>query len=115
MNTYITYNAVLAAIIVPIGYLLLKSRGRHGDLGAAVRVSVLMTLIGYPWDYFAIQLGVWDHPHDPGFRLHGVPLNDLVFMWLCSFLTCSVLLAARGRHHAGERHSERKDANGQDA
>lgn len=102
MSTYTIYNMVLAAVILPLGIGLLLRNGTITLLLASARVALLVTLIAFPWDFFAIQFSAWRYPNDPGPRIYGVPVNDLVFIWLCTFLACSVLVAFRrwesGRH-----------------
>ena len=91
MRPYDVYNLVFAAFVLPISYWLVGSKSRARNLVLSARVALLLTVIYYPWDFFAIRLGVWTYPTDPGVRIYQVPLNDLVFIWLCSFLTCCVL------------------------
>ena len=111
MNLYTLYNFILAAFVLPASYSLLRStRNCRSNLLLCARVALLLTLIGYLWDFFAIQLGVWAYPRDPGWRIHGVPLNDLVFIWLCTYLACSVLLSAGRREPRRQRHPESEDA-----
>lgn len=109
MTDYAVYNLGLAAVLVPISLIMLK-RGRFWfELGRAVRVGLTITLIGFPWDFFAIRQGVWNYPKSPGLIVHGVPVNDLVFMWLCSYFAASVLIWSRLA--AGSKgHPERKHA-----
>jgi lycopene cyclase domain-containing protein len=115
MTPYTTYNLALAAFILPGSYWLAGRRNRRRNLTLSARIAVLVTLIAYPWDYFAIHVGVWRYPNAPGLRLHDVPLNDLVFIWLCSHLACSFLIAVHGRESGGQGHSERKNAGQQNA
>lgn len=65
--------------------------------------SACVVLLAYPWDFFAIELGIWRYPTDPGPLLYQVPLNDLWFMFSCSLITTSVLIKfvlspVRSRH-----------------
>jgi hypothetical protein len=80
------------------------------DFLLSARVGTLLMLLGYPWDFFAIHLNVWRYTIDPGLRLFDVPINDLVFMWLCSHLASSVLVAIDRRETFSRRHSESKYA-----
>jgi lycopene cyclase domain-containing protein len=97
MTGYTIYNVVLATLILPpiVWYAAREARWR--DLRISIRVSFLMAVIAYPWDFFAIHHNVWAYPNDPGPRLYDVPLNDLVFIWICTQLASSVLLAVIGR------------------
>ena len=115
MTPYTAYNLGLAILTLPLSYWLAGIRDRRHKLMLCARIAFLVTLIGFPWDFFAIQVGVWRYPSDPGLKIHGVPLNDLVFMWLCTHLACSFLVAINGRQPRGEGHSKGKDAREQDA
>ncbi len=110
MNNYTAYNLVLAALILPASYWLAGERNRLHDLLVSARIATLLMLLGYPWDFFAIQLKVWRYPINPGARLHDVPINDLLFMWLCSHLASSVLIAIDRRESGCQGHSEGKRA-----
>src|SRR4029077_799967 len=109
---YTAYNLAFAAIVLPLSYWLSgPAHRRWRSLSLSARIGALLTLVGYPWDFFAIQLGVWAYPSDPGWRLHSVPLNDVVFMWLCTHLACCVLLASTDRRQPpDDRHPECEDA-----
>jgi len=109
MNPYVVYNVALMAFILPISYWLAGTKNRKRNLMLSARVAFLVTLISYPWDFFAIHLGIWRYPHDPGLRIYGVPVNDLVFIYFCSLLTCSLLTAFNGWKPNGQRHSQCKD------
>ena len=92
---YYIYNVVFAVITIPLCYLLVGSELRSRRLLVSARVASLLTLLYYPWDFFAIRLGVWTYPLNPGVRIYEVPLNDLIFIWLCSFLTCCALFGGK--------------------
>jgi lycopene cyclase domain-containing protein len=113
MTHYTAYNLAFAALTAPISYWLVGPHDRRHKLLLSARISSLLTVLYYPWDFFEIRLGVWRYPNHPGLRIHDVPLNDLVFIWLCSFLTCVVLIAIDRRRHRSHGHSQRKEANGQ--
>jgi lycopene cyclase domain-containing protein len=111
MNSYAAYNIGLAAIILSASYWLVAARKTwRTDLLLAARIALLITLISYPWDFFAIQLAVWRYPNDPGPTIHGVPINDLVFIWLCTYFASIVLQRFDGRKASRERHSKRENA-----
>jgi lycopene cyclase domain-containing protein len=111
VNVYTLYNVVWGlCVLVGSCWLLRDAPDRRRDVGRGARVALIMTLLGYPWDFFAIQRGVWAYPRDPGWRLHGVPLNDLVFMWLCTYFACCVLVTHARRHARGEGDPEREHA-----
>jgi len=94
MSPYTCYNATLALVFVPAVYWITSREQRFRTLLAISRVATLMALTAYPWDYFAISYKVWRYPNHPGPALYGVPVNDLIFIWLCTFLASGVLLAS---------------------
>lgn len=94
---YFIYNLVFAVFTIPFGYWLVGPELQGRRLLLPIRVASLLTLLYYPWDFFAIRLGVWTYPLSPGLRIYEVPLNDLIFIWLCSFLTCCALVAGKRR------------------
>ena len=93
MTGYTVYNLVLAVLILPPIVFLNARQSRWDDLRISTRISFLMAVIAYPWDFFAIHHEVWDYPNDPGLRIFDVPLNDLIFIFLCTQLASTVLLA----------------------
>jgi lycopene cyclase domain-containing protein len=97
MRSYDTYNLLFGGFVLTVSYWLVGPKQRTRQLLLAARIALLLTVIYYPWDFFAIRLGVWTYPTDPGVKIYQVPLNDLVFIWLCSFLTCCVLVATQSR------------------
>lgn len=97
MPRYYIYNLIFSVIVIPFCYWLVGPELRRRQLALSARVAGLLTVLYYPWDFFAIRLGVWTYPTNPGFRIYGVPGNDLVFIWLCSFLTCCVLVGGKRR------------------
>ncbi len=110
MTPYTAYNLVLATLVLPISYVLTRLGDQRRDLLVSARVALLVTLLGYPWDFFAIHARVWTYPNYPGIRIYNVPLNDLVFMWLCSHFTCALLITVRRRYSGGDRQAKSKDA-----
>lgn len=109
MTSYTTYNLALAAFILPTTYWLVGPSNRLRNYLLSARIALLVTLIGFPWDFFAIHAGIWRYPSDPGLRIYNVPLNDLFFMWLGTHLTCSFLIAINRRKSGGQGHSQCKD------
>lgn len=102
--TYTFYNLLLAIIILTVAYWITGRKRRV--LFLAARVALLITLLLYPWDFFAVRLGVWVYPKDPGLTIYGVPFNDSVFIWLCSFLTSVVLLEVDRRNSGNQTNTE---------
>jgi len=94
MTHYSVYNLVFAVFTLSLSYWLAGVRNKRRNLLSAARIALLLTVLYYPWDFFAIRLGVWKYPKHPGLKIHEVPLNDLIFIWLCSYLTCVILIAA---------------------
>ena len=115
MSRYTIYNVTLAAIFLPGSWQLLPRQSRLRDFSLAARIGLLIVLVGFPWDYFAIRVGAWRYPEDPGVSLHGVPVNDLILMWLCTCLTTCALIRANARHDRSKRHPEGKHTSQQDA
>lgn len=87
-DSYIAYNIYAAAIATSSFLWCCKSK--HERL-ITLKTALLITFIAHPWDFFAIEQGVWTYPKNPGPMVFGVPLNDLVFIFLASVLTCSIL------------------------
>lgn len=104
MTHYSVYNFAFGVFTLCVSYWLVGTRNRRRNLLIAARVALLLTVLYYPWDFFAIRLGVWTYPKHPGLRVHGVPLNDLIFIWLCSYLTCAVLIATDRWRSRSEGH-----------
>lgn len=111
---YSIFNLCFAFLVLPSCWLLTQWGDRRRQLLFAARIALLVTLLAYPWDYFAIHLGAWSYPVDPGSVVNRVPINDLIFMILCTLLTSCALLAARRWEDHGDRHSERKDTRKED-
>jgi lycopene cyclase domain-containing protein len=107
MATYTFYNLCLAVLILAVSYAI-AGRNRRRILMLSARVGLLITVLLYPWDFFAVQLGVWTYPKDPGLRIYGVPLNDSIFIWLCTFLACVALLTTNNWRSRGDRNSVHK-------
>jgi lycopene cyclase domain-containing protein len=93
MIGYTTYNLVLALLILPAMVWLAGRQRQWRDLRISTRISFMMAALAYPWDFFAIHLNIWAYPKDPGPKLYDVPVNDLVFIWMCTQLASGVLLA----------------------
>lgn len=91
MTAYGYYNLALAGVVALLVFGIFQRGQPRSQSWRCARIGLLLVACGYPWDFFAIRLGVWRYPHDPGWLIYGVPLNDLVFMWLCTFLATSYL------------------------
>jgi lycopene cyclase domain-containing protein len=113
LNRYAAYNALLAVTVLLASVIWFRRNGIAGTRRAA-KVALAVMLIGLPWDYFAIKQGIWRYPVEPGPLLHGVPVNDLVFIWLCSYLASTVLIWL-GMSSGSESHAHREYTREQDA
>jgi len=107
MSNYTIYNFCLAlGVLAAVALVAPRPLSMHW-FSKSARAALLLTVFAYPWDFFAISVGVWSYPQDPGFMVFGVPLNDLVFMWLCTFLSVNLLNWASP---FGKRNSPREHA-----
>jgi lycopene cyclase domain-containing protein len=108
MTRYDWLILAFAAFVLPTSYWLAGRNRRRAKLLLAARIALLLSLLGYPWDFFAIQLGAWRHPTFDGWRIYGVPLNDSIFTWLFSYLACVAILRfdRRVSHRDTEAQSE---------
>ena len=107
MTTYSIYNCVVGVILIA-GSLWLNSEDRWRRAALAARVGLVVAAFGYPWDFFAIHLKSWRYPIDPGTLIHGVPVNDLVLMWICTYFTSALMIWAEARYGRREGHAEGK-------
>lgn len=105
MTAYSLYILALAALILPASYWIAGRRNRKRNLLVSARVSLLLTVLLYPWDFFAIRLGAWTYPNFNGVTIFGVPLNDSFFIWLCSYLACVVLTRVDKREATNHSYS----------
>jgi lycopene cyclase domain-containing protein len=108
MTKYTWYNLIFAAFTLPVSYWLAGPNNRRDRILVAARIGLLITVLLYPWDFFAIRLGAWTYPNFIGLRVYGVPLNDSLFIWLCSYLSCLVLIRVDRRNSNYYAYSERK-------
>jgi lycopene cyclase domain-containing protein len=115
MSDYTLYNLGYAALAVPACIVFLHRKTGWRGVRLCGRLGVLVTAFGYPWDFFGIHFEAWSYPKDPGPLLYGVPVNDLVFMWLCTFLATSFLMRVGNRRTGGQRHSESEYTSEEDA
>lgn len=90
MTTYGWFNIVFACVCSIASAFFLRRRRQAWH--RAIRTAAFVTLLAYPWDYFAGSLGAWTY-ENPGVRLFNVPLNDLVFIFFATVLTTAVLVS----------------------
>jgi hypothetical protein len=88
MTDYTVFNLCLSALAVVTTCI---TCGRKPKLWKNLRIAALVTILSYPWDFFAIINEAWEHPKDPGIRWFTVPLNDLWFIFVCTLITTSLL------------------------
>lgn len=84
--TYTLFNLAFVTVCCAVAAFRLRSGGWR----RAIQTAAFVTALAYPWDYFAGSLRVWTY-ENPGLRLRGVPLNDLVFIFFGTILAASVL------------------------
>jgi lycopene cyclase domain-containing protein len=91
-------------VTVVIAVLMIRTARQ---LRACLFATALSILIGYPWNAFAISAGVWAS-RAPGPRLFAVPVNDVVFLALCTLVSCTILSWESPAHrgNTGERGSK---------
>ena len=104
MTRYTLYNLVLAVFVLIVSSCVAAFGDRKRNLLISARAALLITLLLYPWDFFAVRMGVWIYPNYDGLRIYGVPFNDSVFIWLCSFLACVILITLDRRHAESKSH-----------
>jgi lycopene cyclase domain-containing protein len=110
MTTYTVYNLALAIFVLLFSYWFAGLGDRRRNLLLSARIALLLTVLIYPWDFFAIRLGAWTYPNYDGWRIYGVPFNDSIFIWLCSYLACVVLVTLDNRRSANHGYSVGKKA-----
>ena len=108
MSRYSILNLVLGTILVPASLLLLRHTKCENKFGIAQKIGAKLALFAFPWDFFAIQLGAWRYPNDPGPELYGVPINDLVLIWICSQFSVTVFIVLIERQRLRDGHPERE-------
>ena len=87
MNLYYCFNLVFTAVSIIFSIFFKPARA---SFGIAIKIAIIFVLIGYPWDYFAIRNHAWHYSKYPGVSLYGVPLNDLWFVFVASYISCII-------------------------
>lgn len=105
MNRFAAFNVVFTIAVAIALAAVLRSRR---ELRVTLQVAVYVTALAYPWDFFAITLGAWTYG-DPGPRLFGVPINDLIFIFGASALSAGVFVRAILRRDANAEPKHRGD------
>lgn len=106
MTIYTLYILGFTAFALPVSYWIAGRHNRRQKVLVSARIALLLTLLIYPWDFFAIRLGAWTYPDFGGLTVFGVPLNDSFFIWLCSYLACIVLIRVNSRNSNDRAYSE---------
>lgn len=101
MTTYTWLNVALAIIALSLGLWHMRS---NSPLFVAIRVGCLGLLIAVPWDFFSLEFGIVHYP-DPGPIVFRIPLNDMVFTFLMTFI-CALASGPVSRSH---KESARKE------
>lgn len=94
--TYLLFNCIYAVVISAALGSVVRLRGR---LRLILRVATALTLISYPWDFFAIHFKAWHHP-DPNPSIFTVPVNDLIFIFLCTLVSGATFVYLADRRSA---------------
>lgn len=109
MTTYTIFNIVILALLLPLSWIVLPKSARMSGTRMAAKNATLLVIVAYPWDFFAGHLGVWRYPENPGFTLYGVPLNDLILVWVCTHFSCCVLYVVIKRQDGRKSHPKREN------
>ena len=88
MNDYLILNIVLISIAIVATFILSVDKKA---IIIALKVGSAIALMTYPWDYFAIGQGIWFYPKNPGLELFNVPLNDMLNIFTCTYMSCIAL------------------------
>jgi lycopene cyclase domain-containing protein len=110
MTKYSIFTVAVVVVSTSVSLYILKRCNLLQSFRTAGLIAFKITVIAYPWDFFAIQLGAWTFPQDPGFRLYGVPINDSLFIWACSLLTVAVLISILEGQRSRDGHTKREHA-----
>ena len=98
MTSYTKFNLVVLGACALLTFPLYVSKQRFLT---AIRTATFVTVLAFPWDFFAIWLNVWDYS-DPGPRLFSVPVNDLIFIFSCTYFSSMYLLSLDRAPCAGD-------------
>lgn len=86
--TYLVFNSTLGTLVFLACYCLTPGKAK---LSIAFRAAGIVTLISYPWVFFAIHFKAWTY-NEPGPAIFAVPINDLIFIFLCTVFSVSLFL-----------------------
>ena len=88
MIEYTIFNLVFTLTVI-IFYFFTKNSLKK--IKISLKISIIILLFSYPWDFFAVKLGAWIYPLNPGLKFFEVPVNDIWFIFLCSMVTTAIL------------------------
>lgn len=86
MSVYVAFNAALLIVAA----LVLRFVTPPADRVHTLRTGVFVTVLAFPWDFFAIQTRAWSYPI-PHATVWSVPVNDLVFIFIASVISAGLL------------------------
>ena len=86
---YLFFNAFLGLVALIVAIFCIQSLEQ---LKKVISIALIAVALGFPWDFFAISIKAWGHV-DPGPRLLGVPINDLILIFFMTSITASLLIA----------------------
>jgi lycopene cyclase domain-containing protein len=75
--------SMIIVFILPSLYVLYKKRWL---VGSAIKIGITGLLIGFPWDYIAVQKGWWIYPKSQyflGIYVFGLPVEEFIFYVAC--------------------------------
>lgn len=102
---YYAFNAILGGLLILFGAKLVVCRSHFF---VVLRTSICVTIICLPWDFFGIKYATWSY-EDPGLLVFDVPLNDLIFIFYCSFFTTAFLTQDQVKHiRVADKHTKNK-------
>ena len=55
---------------------------RTGSVRKALRVSLVLYPFAYAWDWYTLEVGVFDIPLRTGIEVAGIPLEEHIFMFV---------------------------------
>ena len=106
MSRYLLFNLLLGTGALSAMVVLVRSRS---EVRVVLQTALTITALAYPWGFLAITLGAWGYPHDPGWRLYAVPVNDLLLAFSCSIGGASAFVAVRRRRKRERKPEQEHD------
>ena len=85
--SYSLLNGFLAVLACAALGLFVRSAAQ---LRTVAQISLVITILGFPWAFFGIRLGAWAHSN-PGPTIASVPINEVILGFLISVITSSIL------------------------